>query len=319
MTGTQNPKRVLRPLSLHTALLWRKETGALLFAGGTDLMVRHRGYTGTGPRIDRPVLFLDAVEELRGIRVVDPATDPAIIAAPMIEIGAGCVLSDIESHPAVPELLQRSIGLIAAPGLRNRATLAGNICNASPAGDSPPPLFVLDAAVVLESIAGERVVPIGEFITGPGTTILRDDEIVTAIRIPVHAASSASGSARETVYYRKVGTRAANALSKLSGAGIARFGGAGAGAGADAGAKADAVIVDFRLALGAVAPVIVRVPEVEAMVTGRRAAELDPAEIAEAYAPYIRPISDQRSTAAYRKLVALNMVQEFVAKLQEKS
>lgn len=308
MVGSK--REILRPTSLQAALLRRGETGAVLFAGGTDLMVRYRGYTGTGPRIEGPVLFLDAVEELRGIAAIgnetavispgSPADETVRSGRDFLEIGAGCVLAKIESHPRVPELLRRAVALIAAPGLRNRATMAGNICNASPAGDSLPPLYVLEATVVLASVDGTREVAIEEFITGPGATILKENEIVTAIRMPLRVSDDGK---TERLYYRKVGTRKANALSKLSGAGLACLDSTG-------------VVTDFRLAFGAVAPTIVRLPEAEALVRGRHPDEIDTAELTAAYEPYIKPISDQRSTAEYRKGVALNMIEEFVARLR---
>ncbi len=323
---------VLRPGTLAEALAFRKETAALPFAGGTDVMVRERGYTGTGPRIDRPVLFLDAVGELRSITLGDFA------AGAILSIGAAATLTEIVNDERVPEPLRESCRLIAAPGLRNRATMAGNICNASPAGDSIPPLYVLDARVVLAREGEVRTVPIAEFLTGPGRTTLRDDEIMIAIQVPldgdaagdgaasaddVSAGASDEGSAaaggsaasngsttsdgktpRTVRYYRKVGTRRANALSKLSGAGIARIDGRG-------------VVTDFRLALGAVGPVVVRVPAAERLVAGQRASEIEPEPIVAAYTPHIRPITDQRSTAEYRSHVARNLVREFISRIQE--
>jgi CO/xanthine dehydrogenase FAD-binding subunit len=266
--------------------MWLKEKKALPFAGGTDLMVHYRNYSGTESTINRPVLFTDDISELHHITVEGDT----------LNIGASCLLSELEESPNVPDLLRKAISEIAAPALRNRATLAGNICNASPAGDSLPPLYVYDAAVILSSVRGSRTVPLEQFITGPGKTLLAEDELLTSIIIPLER--------EETVYYRKVGTRAANALSKLSVAGYARFDGK--------------QLSDFRMAFGAVGPVVIRLKSVESLIIGKTPAELDIGTIKKAYGCHIKPIDDQRSTADYRKDVVLNLIEDFIVKLQEK-
>ena len=276
---------VRRPKALDEALSYRAEHGAVPFGGGTDLMVRYRGYTGTLPRITGDVLFLDAVEELHAITLEGES----------LWIGGAATMSEILAFPRVPELLRRSLSLIAAPALRNRATLGGNICNASPAADSLPPLYVHEAEVVTKSRAGERTVPIAEFLTGPGRTALKPEEILYGVRVPLLPEGS--------LYYRKVGTRRANALSKLSAAGYARLEAGKLGA--------------FRFALGAVAPTVVRVTEAEAAVLGKAPGSLDFPALLDLAAPRIRPIDDQRSTATYRKRVALNTVREFLHQLSE--
>jgi CO/xanthine dehydrogenase FAD-binding subunit len=276
---------VLRPKVLDEALTYRAERGAIPFGGGTDLMVRHRGYTGTRAHIDGPVLFLDAVEELHAIR----------LEGETLWIGAGATMSEILRFEGVPELLRRSIALIAAPPLRNRATLGGNICNASPAGDSLPPLYVHEAQLVARSSSGERSVPVESFFTGPGKTVLEGDEILYGLRIPLLPDGR--------LYYRKVGTRRANALSKLSAAGYARVEGG--------------KVADFRFSLGAVAPTVIRLPEAAAAVVGSAPDAIETRRFLDLAAPRIKPIDDQRSTAAYRKQVALNALAEFLHQLSE--
>ena len=169
------PAETLRPQELDEALAFRERTGAIPFFGGSDLMVRHRGYTGTGPKIPGPVLFLDAIAALRTVTVSNAA----------ITIGAGVTMTDMLAHPDIPPLLRDAVELVAAPGIRNRASMAGNVCNASPAGDTIPPLYVHDADVVLTSLFGSRTVPITEFFTGPGATVLASNEILTAITVPL--------------------------------------------------------------------------------------------------------------------------------------
>ncbi len=275
----------LRPGSLAEAIDFRTRTGALPFAGGTDLMVRRRRYTGTaGPDFSGPVLFLDGVPELKQVQ----------IKGGILEAGAGVTLSDLLARKELPLLLRRGIELIAAPGLRNRATLAGNICNASPAADSLPSLYVHGAEVVLTGPSGERTLLLSDFIRGPGKTVLKDDELLTAVKIPLLD--------KGRIYYRKVGTRKANALSKLSAAGYVR--------------TVDGLIEDFRFALGAVAPTVVRLNEVEQAVRGKELSELDADTLLELAAPAVCPIDDQRSTADYRRQVAFNCLKEFLEQIQ---
>lgn len=272
-----------RPRSLKEALEFRAAAKALPFGGGTDLMVRFRGYSGTGAKIDGPVLFLDKVEELLGLREEGNT----------LVIGAAVTMTRLLAHPRLPLLLRRALSQVAAPALRNRATLGGNICNASPAADSLPPLYVHEARVHLASVTGERDLPIEEFCTGPGATVLAADELLTEIRIPMLP--------RGRHYYRKVGTRRANALSKISAAGFAQASGG--------------VISDFRFALGAVAPTVVRLPETEALLCGTPVEDLETDALLSAADGHIRPIDDQRSTADYRRRVARNSLSEFIESL----
>lgn len=275
-----------RPKSLAEALEIRARTGAVPLAGGTDLLVRRRSWAGTLPEIDEPVLFIGAVPELAALDETE--TDDGRV----LRIGAGVTYADLLADPRVPELLKASIAELAAPGLRNVATLAGNICNASPAADAVCALYALDATVELATAAGRRAVPIEEFITGPGRTTLAGDELVVAVGVPQIEGNR--------VYYHKVGTRRANALSKLS---IC----------AHATVEEDTVTA-AAIALGAVAPTVVRVREAEEMVVSRPVSAVGDLidEVLEAYRPSVNPISDQRSTAEYRREVALGLVRRFL-------
>ena len=124
--------RVYRPTTLRDALEIRRDTHALPFSGGTDLMVQRRRYGGVVPRFDEAVVFLDAVAELRSV-TVDADVDAG---GATVRIGASCPMADVLADERVPEVLRRALKLLAAPGLRNRATLGGNIGNASPAADT---------------------------------------------------------------------------------------------------------------------------------------------------------------------------------------
>lgn len=266
-----------RPQSLREAFAVRARTHAVPFSGGTDLMVRYRNRAGVLPEFPWPVLYLNHLEELKGI----------IAGQKQLVIKAGTTLTDIEQEPFVPTLLRRAVSQMAAPALRNLGTLAGNVCNASPAGDALCALYALEADVELSSSKGSRVIPVSDFVLGPGKTALADDEILTAVRLDRRSFNM--------VFYRKVGTRKANALSKLSVCGLA--------------ALRNGRIDDFRIAFGAVGPTVVRSRETEKLIIGSSAEDVR-TQLASWKADYdacITPIDDQRSTAGYRKEVALRL------------
>jgi xanthine dehydrogenase FAD-binding subunit len=273
-----------RPKNVEEALAIRKETGALPFAGGTDLMVRYKSWAGTRPDFPKSVLFINHLKDLQKIETVGNT----------IIYGGGASLTQILDYPDTPAVLKESVRGIAAPALRNAGTMAGNLVNASPAGDSICALYALDASVVLLSTGGERELRVIEFVTGPGRTLMRDDEIVSAIKVPKLEWSIS--------FYRKVGTRKANALSKLSFCGLAKI----------KGGRID----DVRIALGAVAPTVVRSMELEKRLAGANLGELEKIahEVSESYGAMVVPIDDQRSTAVYRKKVALNLLDLFIGK-----
>jgi len=275
------------PKTLTEAAKIRKETGAVPIAGGTDLMVRYRNIAGTLPTFPWPVMFISNLEELKGISK-EQAT---------VVIRAGTELSVICESSLVHPVLRDAVRQMAAPALRNLGTLAGNICNASPAGDAICVLYALNAEVELATEKSMRRMLLSEFITGPGKTELESDELMTAIRIPV---------LNDTVsFYKKVGTRKANALSKLSCTGLF--------------CKENGLITDMRLAVGAVAPVVVQSAELEKSIQGMNFREFSEYEdhLFQAYAELIVPIDDQRSTAEYRKNVACGLIKEFFRLIKE--
>ncbi len=274
-----------RPDSLSEALSIRGTKKAMPFAGGTDLMVRYRYESTAVPDFPSPVMFLNHLRELRCIRPLEHG----------ISLGASVTMTEVLKSDAVPALLKEALATIAAPALRNVATLAGNICNASPAGDSISALYALDAEVRLQSSLSERIVPLYRFILGPGKTDLHEDEILTEIIIPED---------RSTDHlFRKVGTRRANALSKLSLAGTVRI--------------SDDRIDEVRIAVGAVAPTVVRSLELEKLMEGLPRGDLKKRmeEILQAYEVLVQPIDDQRSTAVYRKRVVMNLLRMFFEKM----
>ncbi len=280
-------QHVYRPETLTEALRLRRETAALPFAGGTDLMVKYKRWTGLPPGFPGDVLFLSHLPELKRLESRDET----------LLIGAGVTLAALARHSETPGLLREAVLSIAAPAVRNIATLAGNVCNASPAGDGICALYALDARLELTRLEGRREVPVMDFITGPGRTLLKDDELVTALLIPLRKTNLHT--------FRKVGTRKANALAKLSFAAVGKIEGD--------------TVAWLALSFGAVGPTVVRVPELEEKLVGRPVVELEAMipDLLAGYGTRITPIDDQRSTAEYRKQVALNLLKSFLENLSK--
>ena len=247
-------------------------------------MVRYRRGPGLVAGFDRPVMFIGHLPELTELHEKNGE----------FSVGACVPYSEIIHHRHTPEILRQACSLIGAPAVQNLGTMGGNICNASPAGDTLPPLAILDASLTLASLSGEREVSFLSFFTGPGQTILRPDELLTTIhfRMPHFTAEG----------YRKVGTRKANALSKVAFAGFML--------------KEGNMLSELRLALGAVAPTVLRSCELENRLIGQPVADLTELlpDVLESYASLIQPITDQRSDAEYRKTVSLRLIENFVLK-----
>lgn len=263
------------------------------FAGGTDLMV----LLEAGKLEHRRYFSIWHLPELKGIEE----------SVEHITLGAlttyGEVLASATLQREFPMLCvaARETGGIAT---QNRGTLGGNIVNASPAADSPPALLCYDAELELVSASGSRWVPYSGFHTGYKQMNMRPDELLCRIRIPRNKndGPSPAGSGLRMNwrhYYRKVGTRKAQAISKVCFAGLLQL---------DSGA-----ILDIRIALGSVAPIPLRCVKTEAVLRGQ---SFSPALLREAHtvlAGEIAPIDDIRSTKAYRARVAQNLLGEFLA------
>jgi xanthine dehydrogenase FAD-binding subunit len=280
----------IRPATLEDALVSRRDLHARPLAGATDLFVRYRAATGTLPTVgDQPLLYLGHLPELTSVTVQGAE----------LRIGAVAVYTDIENEPATPELLRRAIRELAAPALRNVGTVGGNIANASPAADAVCALYALHAEVELATVAGTRRVPVADLITGPGSTAMEKDELITAVFVPL----STDSTARAICYYRKVGTRRANALSKIAFA-------------AQGSVQGDR-LVDLGVAIGAVGPVVVQSRALESLAVGcdigqyrelQQRSERPGGYLTEQYMALISPISDQRSTDSYRRRVTENLL-----------
>jgi xanthine dehydrogenase FAD-binding subunit len=277
---------VFRPAELDELLAFRGRHRATILAGGTDLMVRHRKGAGIPPslgtRVEGPVLCIDRCDELK---IIQATKD-------FLDIGAGASMAAIIEHPDVDTSLKEILLQIGAPGLRNVATIGGNICNASPAADTLPFLYAFDAVMHLRSTHGERRVPVDQFVTGPGKTALGDDEILVSIRVPRWSPTVRC--------LRKVGTRRANALTKVSFSGFADV--------------LAGKVSRIALASGAVAPTVIRFRRAESRCVGADRAQLlsIASDLVDLCEESIQPIDDQRSTAIYRRRVAGNLIRGFI-------
>jgi len=285
---------LVAPKDLAAALeLMAREPGAWRpFAGGTDLMV----LAEAGKLPHRRFLSIWHLPELRGIEETPEH----------VTLGALTTYTEVQRNPTLQRefpLLCRAASETGSIATQNRGTLAGNIANASPAADSPPALLVYDAELELISAAGFRWVPYAGFHTGYKQMILHADELIARIRLPRVPQSAGAGLAlpfgKWKQYYRKVGTRSAQAISKVCFAGAAQV---------DNGR-----IVDVRIALASVAPTVIRCLKTEAILRGEKPMPELIRRAQDEIASEISPIDDFRSTARYRTRVTRNLLAEFVA------
>jgi len=258
----------------------REVEGATVLAGGTDLMPQ----TQIGRRSIGPALVnIRRIDELRGI-AEEGAT---------VRIGALTTITELMTN----EIVRRRFPVLVETGdhfasdqIRNAATVGGNLCNASPAGDTLVPLLVLDASVELASLGEKgierRRLPLREFFTGPGRTKRAPAELLVAVHVPVPAEG-------HFARFFKFGTRPALDISTIS-IGLAAT-------------RRDGTLADVRVAFGAVAPTPVRSPGTEKALEGRRLDAATIAAAAKAARDEVQPIDDVRASAWYRKELIHNM------------
>lgn len=286
---------LLRPVTLPEALEMLAGAGAMPIAGGTNVIADLRA----GKHEPAALVDLSRLAELRGIRRENSM--PRSSGHGHVVIGGGTTITDLLRDPLIAEhapALTQAAAIFANPLIRNRATVGGNLADASPAADTAPPLLALDAEVELTSAAGTRRVALADFLVGVRRTLRRPDELITAVRFGV-----ATDDGRRMTAFHKVGLRKADAISVLSAAVAVAFDGAGRCAAA-------------RIALGAVAPRPVRATAAEAILAGEK---LTPAVIAEAArlaAEAASPISDIRGSAAYRRQVTEVVVRRLLEQTQ---
>jgi CO/xanthine dehydrogenase FAD-binding subunit len=284
----QSEIELYRPEDLAEALTLLAQFGpeGKPLAGGTNLVTELR----VGHHNHKSLVDLSLLTELRGIQQ----------QGGYILIGGGTTITDLIEHPLINAhagILKEAAQLFANPLVRNRATVAGNLVDASPAADSAPPLLALKAEVQLMSQVATRWMKLEDFITGVRKTNLQPGELLAAIRWPVPSARSAGA-------YSKIGLRKADAISVLSAAVMLELDDAG-------------LCKQAGIALGAVAPKPLCAHEAEALLIGK---VLEPGLIAEAAqlaAEAARPIDDIRGTAAYRKRITAVTVRRLLTKAAE--
>jgi CO/xanthine dehydrogenase FAD-binding subunit len=255
-----------RARTIDDALAMRSD-GRTPIAGATDLFVA----LNFGTLASRQFVDIWGLSDLRYI----------VARGDTLVIGALATYTDAIRSPVVAEWLPMLIDAsrqVGGPQIQNRGTFGGNIANASPAGDSLPVFAAVDAAVVVRSIDSERRVPFREFYTGYRATVMKPNELIVAIEIPRIAGRQ---------WFRKVGTRAAQAISKVVAAGV----------------RGD----EARFALGSVSPTTIRATEGERVLNQRGSID----DACTAMASDIAPIDDIRSTAEYRRRVSTNLLRRF--------
>jgi CO/xanthine dehydrogenase FAD-binding subunit len=269
-------RTLLRPRSVRDALAMLRDEGTLTpMAGCTDLYVA----LNFGTLKETRFLDLWRLDDLRTIEM----------RGGVLSVGALATYTDLIGSSLVRKRLPMLVAAAREVGgvqIQNRGTIGGNVANGSPAGDTLPVLAAADASVVLQHGGGSRRVPFTGFYTGYRQAVRRADELIVAFEIP---------RIEGVQYFRKVGTRAAQAISKIVMAGVLVRGG-----------RSERTA---RIAVGSVAPTVMRVPRTEAAF-----AEGAPIDVLQrTLMDEIVPIDDLRSTAEYRRRVAANLLARFVA------
>ena len=266
-TRYEAPGTVADALSVMAA-----HPGAMVLAGGTDLLVQYQA----GVRM--PTAFVD-VKRIPELMAIDADADG-------VTIGAAAPAADICAHPAIrawwPGLVD-GVHLIGSTQIQARGSLGGNLCNGSPAADSTCSLIVSGAVARIASASGERTIPVDQFVVGPGRTVLAPGELLVSVRLPKPAPRTADA-------YQRLIPRTEMDIAVVSAAVSVTLDAAG-------------VCTAARVAIGAVAPTPLLVPEAAAALVG---STLDPAALdraAAAASAAARPIDDRRGTVAYRTTV----------------
>jgi CO/xanthine dehydrogenase FAD-binding subunit len=255
------------PTTLAEAANLLAEKGRTVIAGGTDLLVNPRYMVGIREVVDIRKLGLDYIRE----------------ESDWLLIGAGTTMRTVARHPKIQKLAQgilaRSAAVCGSPNIRNMATLAGNVASALPSADTPPTLLALDAQAVLVDMQGERIVPLDSFFVGPAKSV-RERALIRELRIPLHNVDSLQGG------FYKIG-RTSEDISMVNAATTLII--------------RDGAITAARVVLGAVAPIPLRVTLAEEALIGQAPTEEVFLRAAELVRAEVRPISDQRTTAEYRR------------------
>lgn len=271
----------LKAKNLNEALDFITKNDAVIFAGGTDIMVEHLRGSNLIAKFNKPVLFINEIDELKCIKEDENN----------IIIGALTTFDDIIKSDLTHQVLKDSASGIAGPPIRNIATIGGNICNASPSADSLPALYAMDAVLVLKSKDSQRELKIKDFITGVSKTTIKSGEMLTHILIPKKN--------YEYSFYRKIGTRKANALSKLAMCGLV---------------CKENDKYRFKISFCTLGVTVTRDESIEEkfMVSDTQQWKKNIKSIQEEYSAIMKPRDSARSTALYRKKCALNLIEYFL-------
>ena len=261
------------PTSLARASELLREPGARVLAGGTDLIVQMRmGRTA-------PSVFVDVkrIPELANLALGPDG----------LWLGAAVPAAEIVEHPEISRIfpgLVEAVDLIGSTQIQGRASVGGNLCNASPAADTVPALCVVGAVCVISGPAGERRAPVESFNTAPGRNVLGPGELLVGLVIPPPAPRTADA-------YLRFIPRTEMDIAVV-------------GAGVSVSLDASGVCTHARVALGAVAPTVLLVPEAAAALVGSRGDDAALARAGEAASAAARPIADKRGTVEYRRRIS---------------
>jgi xanthine dehydrogenase small subunit len=282
MRGDAASMRVLQPRTIEEALeAYARHTRAVPLAGGTDFMVGWNAGADNG----RLILDLSAITSWKRVRESGRA----------VRIGALTTHWQLQQEPSVTKrfpLLVEACATIGGRQIQTRGTLGGNIANASPAGDTFPPLAVYDAKIRLRSAEGRRTLPFIEVFEGVKKTSLAPGELIESIDL-----ETPRNPTRQL--FRKVGTRAASAISKTVAAGLLWT-------------RPNGTIRELRFALGSMAPTVRRLRTVEDFVAGKKPTAEVVEEAVRLLEEDVSPIDDLRSTRAYRLQVSRNLLRRFL-------
>jgi CO/xanthine dehydrogenase FAD-binding subunit len=273
----------VRPSSIDEATAVLEATQGMILAGGTDACVA----IAEGVYSPATLIDISGIESMRGIANSETDRGEA-----MIRIRACTTMSEIAACEGLPNGLRQGARAVGSPQIRNLGTIGGNICNASPCGDTLAPLLTLDARFVLRSVAGARIVACEDFFTGPKQTVRRNDEILECIDIPARFLGTASA-------FRMIGNRKGQAISQVNAAASVTW--------------VEGTMTDVRVAVGSVAPVPLRLAEVEEFLTGKRFKDVGTADLRGPVVDGIRPIDDVRSSANYRQEVTVSLILQALA------
>ncbi|RQH02466.1 FAD binding domain-containing protein [Natrarchaeobius oligotrophus] len=273
------------PASLEEALELRDEHGDDVrpLAGGTDLLIQLKADV----RTESHLMYVNGLDELDDVSETEEG----------LEIGATVTYDDLMNSSLVDQhvpILAEAASDAGGVQVEKMGTIGGNLCNGSPAASTAPPLLILGAEVVLESVDGERIVPIEEFFTGPKRTVLEPNELLTSVRVPTPASDR---WAHEEI--KRVTEDLAKVIVSVS-------------LECD-----DGTVTDCGIGLGCVAPTPIRATEAEAAIRGEPATEETFARAGEIASDEISPISDSRSTAEYRRLITETKVRDLLVDAHE--